>query len=124
MARLLNTAPLSKDWYGAKGLKKALLALFTLLAVTSCSLSGSAMTVPDFDRIQKGTPISEVIAEAGEPFNITSPQEGIQQYRYIERIETGPGRTSQNMYILTVVNGQVVDKQRTTDASPLNLQYR
>ena len=124
MARLLNTAPLSKGWCGAKGLKKALLALCTLLALASCSLSGRAMTAPDFDRIQKGAPISEVIAEAGEPFNISSPQEGMQQYRYIERIETGPGTISQNTYILTVVNGRVVDKQRTTDARPLNLQYR
>lgn len=82
------------------------------------------MTAPDFDRIQKGAPISEVIAEAGEPFNISSPQEGMQQYRYIERIETGPGTISQNTYILTVVNGRVVDKQRTTDARPLDLQYR
>ena len=119
----LNTARSLKDWYGAKALS-LLLLVSCLLALPSCSLTNRSMTAPDFDRISIGASISEVVDEAGEPFNITSLQNGAQQYRYVERIETGPGLISQNTYVLTVVNGQVVDKQRLDESQSLNIQYR
>lgn len=98
--------------------------LALLLALSSCGFSSRAMTGPDFDQIQRGAPIAAVLEEMGEPYNISSTAPGVLQYRYIERIETGPGLTSQNTYDLIVVDGQVVDKQRSNESRPINLQYR
>lgn len=122
MVHPLPTAPLSKDAFGAKFLRT--FSFLLLCALSSCSLSGKAMTQPDFEQIQRGMTIEQVIAESGEPYTVTSSQDGKQRYTYIERIDTGPGRVSQNTYTLIVVNGQVVDKCSSNDASVLNFQYR
>ena len=124
MDLLPNTARLSKVWCGARDLKTTFLLLPYLLALSSCGFSSSAMTGPDFDRIPRGASIATVVEEMGEPYNISSTAPGVLQHRYIERIETGPGQTSQNTYDLIVVDGQVIDKQRSNESKPINLQYR
>jgi hypothetical protein len=82
------------------------------------------MTASAFERIPIGAPITEVETQVGTPYSTTSLQKGMQQYRYIERIETGPAIISQNTYILIVKEGRVIDKRRANESQTLNLQIR
>jgi hypothetical protein len=79
------------------------------------------MTASTFECIPIGAPITEIEAQVGTPYSTTS-QKGIEQYRYIERIETGPGVVSQNTYVLIVKEGRVIDKRRANESQMLNVQ--
>ncbi len=105
---------------------KATVILFILLlslSLAACSLSSSTMTAPAFERIPIGASITEVETQVGAPYSVSS-QSGMQHYRYIERIQTGPGIISQNTYILTVREGEVIDKQCSNESQSFNLQIR
>lgn len=93
-----------------------------LLFLSSCSLFSPNMTAKAYERIPIGSSVAEVEAQVGLPYRMTSPQAGVQQYYYLERIETGPGSLSQNTYVLTIVDGEVVNKQRLNEFNSLNLQ--
>lgn len=94
------------------------------LFLSSCAFSSSTMTAPAYENISIGASIKEVKTQVGEPYRMTADQSGVQQYHYIERIETGPGVISQNTYVLTVVDGEVVNKQVSHDAQSLRVQVR
>lgn len=89
---------------------------------TSCQLSCATMTAPTFERIPIGAPVANLEEEAGPPFRVTTDASGNQYYRYLERIQIGPSTTCQNTYIITVKNGQVVDKQQLQDSKSFNVQ--
>lgn len=93
--------------------------LFTILA-TGCT--SQLMTKPIYDRIAIGTPIDQVEMQAGSPREIRKTEKGVYHYRYIERIETGPGTIAQNCYILTIEDGIVIDKRMETDRSSISLR--
>lgn len=104
---------------------KSFLALGFCLFLTSCSLSSPTMTASAFDCIPIGAPVSQLEAQVGTPYEITSAsQAGTQQYCYIERLEVGPGAVAQNTYFLTVKNGQVINKKCSNESKTLNVQYR
>lgn len=103
---------------------KKIFLLFCCLALNSCHLSSPMMTASAFEQIPIGASVSEIEVQVGEPYSIQLNQKGMQQYCYIERIETGPGgRTSQNTYILTIKDGIVIDKQRLNESKSFNFQF-
>lgn len=90
-------------------LKKNSIACLILLLVCACN--SPMMNQPAFDKIYVGMPVEDVQKIAGEPYEIRSGRDSVEYYQYIERFEVGPGAVNQNIYILGIVNGQVVDKQ-------------
>lgn len=98
--------------------------LLSLLSLSACALCCPTVTAPAFERIPIGASITEVETQIGPPYKVTTPQPGTQIYHYIERIETGPGVISQNTYLLTVIKGQIVDKQCASDSQALRLQMQ
>lgn len=95
-----------------------------MLVFSSCCLSCATMTAPTFERIQIGAPVAALEAEAGPPFRMTTDKSGNHYYHYLERIQIGPETTCQNTYIITIKEGQVVDKQQLQDSSSFNVQVR
>ncbi len=109
-------------FFSFKKMKSFALGCFIFL--TSCRLCSPTMTAPAFEQIPIGSSILEVEAQVGSPYRVTTPKAGVQHYYYIERIQTTPNSISQNTYVLTVVDGQVVDKQSLNESSPFNFQIR
>lgn len=96
--------------------------------ISLCSFLLSACTYqlmnrPIYENIQIGMPVIEVEKIAGSPYEIKNTEQGVQYYHYIERIEIGPGTITQNNYILTISNGQVVDKSLNSN-TPGSIQFK
>jgi hypothetical protein len=81
------------------------------------------MTTSSFECIPIGMPVAEMEAQVGSPYRIVS-QEGMQNYYYIERIQTGPNHSAQNTYVLTVKEGVVINKKCSNESKSLNFQVR
>ncbi len=105
-----------------KHLKNLGLTGVGFILCTACQLSCATMTAPTFERIPIGAPVATLEAEAGPPFRVTTDASGKQHYRYLERIQIGPNTTCQNTYIITVKNGQVIDKQQLQDSKSFDVQ--
>jgi hypothetical protein len=80
------------------------------------------MTRQTYDKIAIGTSVEEVEELAGAPYDISSGEEGKAYYRYLERIQVGPNQVCQETYLLTVVNGRVVAKEKKGGSRFLNIQ--
>ena len=99
----------------ARHLKKiALAALFTLAACAS----GSLMTRNDFDNVELGEPIQQVVNQYGAPYSISRQKDGTQIYRYIERYPINNETVEENKYDLVVKDGQVVSKRYNYELPP------
>ena len=85
-------------------------AFVMCLALTSCSMA-AIMTQERYQSVQIGTPISQVEAQYGKPYDVTTLANGWQEYRYIERMEVGGGASEHIHYTLRVFEGRVMDKQ-------------
>jgi hypothetical protein len=81
------------------------------------------MTASAFEQIPIGMSTTELDGQVGAPYRIAS-KEGWQQYYYLERIQTGPSSHAQNTYILTIKDGEIVDKQCLNESQSLNFQIR
>ena len=81
-----------------------------LLILAACA-SGAIMTRSDFDNIELGTPISEVVKQYGDPVTLRNNKNGTQSYEYIERLPIGEQTVQENNYFVIVRNGKVVSKQ-------------
>ena len=78
--------------------------------VSACS-HGSIMTRNDFDNVQQGTPVSDVIQEYGQPVKTTDYCDGTEGYLYIERLPIGEQTVVENSYYIVVKDGKVVGKR-------------
>lgn len=81
------------------------------------------MTRETFSRIPIGASVEEVEELAGPPYDIipgNAPE--MSSYRYLERIQTGPNQTTQEVYVLTVVNGKVASKEHQRGGKWFTLQ--
>jgi hypothetical protein len=81
-----------------------------LLIFTACA-SGAVMTRSDFDNIELGTPVSEVVKKYGDPVKIKNNKDGSQSYEYIERLPIGEQTVQENNYFIRIKNGKVVSKR-------------
>lgn len=92
-----------------------MIGLSSVLVMSSCSLSSKVMNASTYDSIAIGASIEAVEEQAGPPYSVKEERDGTEVYRYIERIQTSPAASSQNTYLLTVINGVVVHKKRIED---------
>ncbi len=92
-------------------------SLFQKVALTSALLllaacaTGAIMTRSDFDNIQMGTPVSEVVQKYGDPVKLKDNKNGTESYEYIERLPIGEQTVQENNYYLIVRDGKVVGKR-------------
>ncbi len=82
------------------------------------------MTSQGFENIQLGTPIEQVEAEYGVPYEIETLPNGFQEYTYIQRIPISPGIEDQITYILYVCKGRVTSKFIQQEPSSLDFNIR
>ncbi len=85
--------------------------LGSMLLILAACASGAIMTRSDFDNIELGTPISEVVKQYGDPVTLRNNKNGTQSYEYIERLPIGEQTVQENNYFVIVRNGKVVSKQ-------------
>lgn len=84
----------------------------------SCVAMSPIMTQQNFDTIGIGMEVSQVVEQAGKPYEIDWRQDGTLVYTYIERIDVGMNNTVQNTYTLLFHGGKVVDKRCQTTTVP------
>lgn len=96
-----------------------------VLVLFGCSTHSSAMTQPQYDSVVLGTPVSELTDRLGQPYAVHDRGNGIQEYEYIERISMNNELVYENHYFLTVVNGQIVNKNtRQENRPPYDQMYQ
>ena len=78
--------------------------------LTACS-HGSVMTRNDFDNVQAGTAVNDIIQEYGQPVTIKDYCNGTEGYLYIERLPIGEQTVVENQYTIVVRNGKVIGKR-------------
>jgi hypothetical protein len=76
------------------------------------------MTYYDYDKVEIGTPIATLRSEIGKPYAIHAKEGGMEEYEYIERIDTGNNLVSENHYFLIVQDGTVVGKYMNREGPP------
>lgn len=86
-----------------------------LILLASCASRSTKMTQESFHSIDLGTPISQVIAKNGEPYEVHNLGGGVQEYEYVERMEFAQELVREYHYYFKVVQGQVVSKRMTTE---------
>ena len=99
-------------------LRPLFLLLLALFPMTSCFSRPALMTHSDFDNMQMGTTVSEFKSEVGSPYAIHKKKDGIEEYEYIERIDTGNNIVAENHYFLLVKDGKVVGKYMKRETPP------
>ena len=88
-----------------------------LLLLAACA-SGAVMTRNDFDNIQLGTPVTEVVKKYGDPIKVRTYKDGTQSYEYIERLPIGEQTVEENNYFLIIKDGKVAAKQYKQELPP------
>jgi hypothetical protein len=88
-----------------------------LLLLAACA-TGAIMTRSDFDNIQIGTPVSEVVQKYGDPVKVKDNKNGTESYEYIERLPIGEQTVQENNYYLIVRDGKVVGKRYKEELPP------
>ena len=76
------------------------------------------MTFNEYDKVQVGTPITDLNSEIGKPYSIHHKDNGSDEYEYIERVNTGNNLVSENHYFLIVKEGKVIGKYVTRERPP------
>jgi len=89
-----------------------------LLSLTSCFSRPALMTYAEYDTIQTGTPISQLQADIGKPYAIHHKEGGVDEYEYIERINSGNNLIAENHYFLIVKDGKVLGKYLHRERAP------
>jgi len=88
-----------------------------LFMLTACS-HGAIMTRNDFDNIQTGASVSEIVEQYGDPIRIVDYKDGSQGYEYIERLPIGEQTVVENNYFIVVKNGKVIGKRYNNEEPP------
>jgi len=100
-----------------KSLVRKISLILSLLLFAACA-TGAIMTRSDFDNIQMGTPISDVVQHYGDPVKTKDNKDGTQSYEYIERLPIGEQTVQENNYTLIVRDGRVVGKRYNEELPP------
>lgn len=92
--------------------------LCVLLILSACFSRHSMMTRDVYEDTMLGTPASELIAKAGQPYSIRKISGETVEYEYIEHFAVDDELVSDNHYYFTIVNGQVVNKRISREKRP------
>ncbi|NGX39551.1 MAG: hypothetical protein KR126chlam1_00881 [Chlamydiae bacterium] len=76
------------------------------------------MTKQNYVEVMLGMTVPEVTRIVGEPYAVHDLGDGVQEYQYIERFSMNNELLYETHYILTVVNGQVVNKRTCNEYRP------
>lgn len=98
--------------------KNLLILLLVLVFLTGCFSRPSLMTYAEYDSVQIGSSVDKLQAEIGKPYAIHAKEKGMEEYEYIERINTGNNLIAENHYFLIVQEGKVVGKYMTRERPP------
>jgi len=82
------------------------------------------MTRERFATIQVGSDIASVEAIVGSPYSIRSLGNGIDEYKYLERIQIGPNTTDQIEYILYVPKRRLFRSFSHASSKVLDVEFR
>jgi len=93
-----------------RSLFRKIILVSALLLLAACA-TGAIMTRSDFDNIQIGTPVSEVVQKYGDPIKVKDNKDGTQSYEYIERLPIGEQTVQENNYYIITRDGKVVGKR-------------
>jgi hypothetical protein len=88
-----------------------------LLLLAACA-TGAIMTRSDFDNIELGTPVAEIVQKYGDPVKVKNNNDGSQSYEYIERLPIGEQTVQENNYFIIIKNGKVVSKRYNEELPP------
>jgi len=94
------------------------LFLLAFIPLTSCFSRPALMTYNEYDKVQMGTTTSELRSEIGKPYAIHTKDHGVEEYEYIERIDTGNNIVAENHYFLVIKDGKVVGKYMNRERPP------
>ena len=94
----------------ARSLFQKVILSSSLFMLAACA-SGAIMTRSDFDNIEMGTPVSEIVQKYGDPVKVKDNKDGSQSYEYIERLPIGEQTVQENNYFVIIKNGKVVSKR-------------
>ncbi len=94
---------------------KRLLFLILLASAPLCA----QMTQMNFSSVKMGSTIQEVTKQVGPPYAVHDLGKGLLEYEYIERFSMNNELIYNTHYVLTVVNGQVVDKRECDEYRPM-----
>jgi hypothetical protein len=86
-------------------------ALTSALILLAACASGAIMTRSDFDNIELGTPVSEIVQKYGDPVKVKDNKNGTMSYEYIERLPIGEQTVQENNYFIIIRDGRVVSKR-------------
>ncbi|MES2199139.1 MAG: hypothetical protein V4489_03105 [Chlamydiota bacterium] len=87
------------------------------LVLSSCFSRSAMMTQQTFSDVQVGTPIETIVHENGDPYSIEN-KNGMEEYRYVERVVNGNRLIYENHFVLFVKGGVVVAKTVTQETLP------
>lgn len=95
--------------------------LITCLLLVACTTS-KFMTYEQYYQIPIGEEVSIIQVELGRPFEVKEVGPSTQEYIYVERIPLGETREMFRRYILTVLDGKIIQKRVEEEVtSPLQL---
>lgn len=95
--------------------------LFFLLIATSAF----AMNRLQYNDLMLGTRGSAIVNKYGDPYSVRDLGNGTLEYEYVERISMNNELVYENHYILTIVNGQLVNKRiRQENRPPYDQMYQ
>ncbi len=92
-------------------------ALSSALLLLAACATGAIMTRSDFDNIELGTPVSEIVQKYGDPVKVKEYNDGTTSYEYVERLPIGEQTVQENNYFIIIKDGKVVSK-RYKDETP------
>lgn len=92
--------------------------LLSLMILTGCFVRPTMMNRESFESIHLGTPVNEVYAKAGTPYQVHCLGGGKEEFEYIEKIDVGNTVVMQNRYFLIIMEGQVVSKRFCKERPP------
>ncbi len=76
------------------------------------------MTRNEFESIEIGTPVTEIVDKYGDPYVIRRCKNGIKIYEYIERIPIGGETIEENKYFLVIQDCEVIAKRYHYELPP------
>lgn len=98
-------------------MKKYGIFLGSFLLLCGCFCRSAMMTQETFSNVQVGTNIQTIVKENGEPYAIDE-KNGMEEYKYVERMTSGNRLIYENHFVLYVKDGVVVGKTSTREQVP------
>jgi len=92
--------------------------LSALIILSACTAGSRMMTSTTFYEVPVGTSKQELVAQAGTPYSVNKNSEGVEEFKYIERLKIGGRNVQETHYIFTLKEGKVSSKRVETFLAP------